>query len=58
MSSALKIIKNGIELKKLWPLKIEGSRIRKNKPPNATKAGSQIVTKLFICCFVVIIVQK
>jgi hypothetical protein len=29
MFNALKIIKNEVELRKLWPLKIEGSRIQK-----------------------------
>jgi hypothetical protein len=56
--SALKIIKNEIELKKLWPFKLEGSRIQKNKPPNVTKAGSQTPKKFFVCCFIVVKVSK
>jgi hypothetical protein len=30
----------------------------KNKPPNATKAGSQTPTKFLICCFVVVKIQR
>jgi len=36
----LEIIKNGMELRKLWPPKVEGVNTQKNKPPNTTKAGS------------------
>jgi hypothetical protein len=35
-----------------------GSRTKKNKPSNATKANSQTPTKFLVCCFVVIRVQK
>jgi len=37
---ALKIVKTGIELRKLWPPKVEGVKNSKNKPLNATKANS------------------
>jgi hypothetical protein len=57
MSSGLKIVKNGIKLKKLRPFEIEGSIIIK-KPPNATKADSQTPTKFFICYFVVVKVPR
>jgi hypothetical protein len=53
----LKIIKIGIELKKLWPLKIEGSKKSKNKTPNAIKVGSKTPTKFLVCCFVVVRIQ-
>jgi hypothetical protein len=36
----LKIVKNGLEMKKFWPFKVKGSRTKKNRPPNSTKAGS------------------
>jgi hypothetical protein len=36
----LKIVINGIRLRKLWPLKVERIKNSKNKPSNATKAGS------------------
>jgi hypothetical protein len=49
MSNALTIVKNGIKLRKLWPLKIEGSITKKKKPPNATKTNSQTPTKFFVC---------
>ncbi len=29
-----------------------------NKPPNVTKADSDTPTKLFICCFIVVKVQR
>ncbi len=31
---------------------------KKNKPPNVTKVNSKIPKKFFICCFVVIRVQR
>jgi hypothetical protein len=34
---ALKLIKNEIELKKLWPLKVEGVKNSKTKPPNVQR---------------------
>jgi hypothetical protein len=48
-SSALKIVKKGIRLRKLRPPKVEGSRTQENKPPNTTKAGSQTHTKFHVC---------
>jgi hypothetical protein len=57
-SSALNIIKNEINLRKLWPLKVGGLRTQKNKPPNATNTGSQTPTKNFVCCSNAIKVQR
>jgi hypothetical protein len=37
IASTSKIVKNGLELKKLWPPKERGSRTQKNKPLNTTK---------------------
>jgi hypothetical protein len=44
-SGALKIIKNGIELRKLWPPKVEGVKNSKKKPLNVTKASLQTPKK-------------
>jgi hypothetical protein len=33
-------------------------KLKKNKPLNARKASSQTTTKLLVCCFVVIRVQR
>jgi len=41
MSDALKIVKNEIKLRKLWPFKIKGIKNSKKNPPNATKVGSK-----------------
>jgi hypothetical protein len=54
---ALKIIKNILEWKKLWPPKVEGSRILK-KPLNATKIDFGTPKKFLVCCFVAIKVQR
>jgi hypothetical protein len=35
-----------------------GQKVKKNKPPNATKAGFQTPKKLLLCCSIVIKVQK
>jgi hypothetical protein len=35
-----------------------GVKNSKNKPPNATKAGSQTPTKFLICCFFVAKVER
>jgi hypothetical protein len=48
MCKALKIIKSGIKLKKLWPPKIEGVKRKFNKPLNATKANSIKVQMQFV----------
>jgi hypothetical protein len=39
-------------------LQNKGVKNSKNKPPNAIKASSQIPTEFFICCFVVVRVQR
>jgi hypothetical protein len=40
------------------PQSREGSKTQENKPLNTTKAGSKTPKNLFICCFLVIRVQK
>jgi hypothetical protein len=56
----LKIVKEGIKLRKLWPFKVErvNNSKKKNKPPNATKASSQTPKKFLVCCFITIKVQR
>jgi len=44
-SRALRIIRNGIKLRKLWPPKVEGVKTPKNKPLNVTKTSSQTPKK-------------
>ncbi len=53
----LKIVKHGIELKKIRSPKIERSRTQK-KPPNVTKANSRAPEKILVCCFVAIKVPR
>jgi hypothetical protein len=53
-SSALKIVKNKIELRKLWPLKVEGSRTQKKKQTTKCYKGRfpkthKIPCMLFFC---------
>jgi hypothetical protein len=48
------IIKVGLEMRKLWPLKVKVSKTQKNKPPNITKAGSWTLKKFFVCCSIAI----
>jgi hypothetical protein len=55
---AQKNIKNVIELKKLWPPKVEGVKNSKKKPLNAIKANSHTLLKIIICCFVAIRIQR
>jgi len=53
-SSTQKIIINTIELRKLWPPKVEGSRTQENKPPNVTKASffnKKTIHCLLLCCY-------
>jgi hypothetical protein len=50
-SSTLKIVKNGVELTKLRPLQVEGSRTKKNKPPNVTKVSSWTPKKFLVIFF-------
>jgi hypothetical protein len=35
-----------------------GQELKKNKPPNATKANSQTPTKFLVCCYVDVKVKK
>jgi hypothetical protein len=39
-------------------LQNRGVKNSKNKPLDATKAGSQTPTKFLVCCFVVVRIQK
>jgi hypothetical protein len=50
----LKIVKDEIELKKLWLPKVEGSKTQKNKSPKAIMAGSRTPKKFFVCCSIAI----
>jgi hypothetical protein len=49
VSNVLIIIKNIIELRKLWPFKLQGVKTQNNKPPNATKASSKAPKKFLVC---------
>jgi hypothetical protein len=57
-SDTLTIIKNELEMRKLQPLKIQGAQNSKNKSPNTTKTDSQTPKNFFVCCSVIIRVQK
>jgi hypothetical protein len=46
--------KKRLEMRKLWPPKVNGSRTQKNKPLNTTKAGSQTSKEFFVYCSVAI----
>jgi hypothetical protein len=35
-----------------------GQELKKNKPPNVAKAGSQTPTKFLVCCSIAIEVQR
>jgi hypothetical protein len=53
----LKLVKNGIELKKLQPLKVQGVKTsKKKKPSNITKAGSQTPKKI-PCIFAMLLLE-
>jgi hypothetical protein len=56
--NALKFVKNGIELRKLWPFKLEGVNNSKNKPSHVIKASSQTHTKFLVCYFIIIRIQR
>jgi len=55
---ALKIIKNEIELKKLWAPKVKGVKNSKKKPLNVTKTSSQTPKKILVCCSIDIRIQR
>ncbi len=58
-SNAFKIVKNGIELKRLHFPKIEGVKsFFKNKSLNVTKASSWTLKKFFVCCSIDIRVPR
>jgi hypothetical protein len=44
----LRIVKNRLEMRKLWPPKVKGSRIQKIKPPSTTKVGFQTSNLKFV----------
>jgi len=45
-------------MRKLWALKVKGSRTPKNKPLNTTKASSKIPKQFLVCFLIAIIVQR
>jgi len=49
----LTIVENILEMRKLWPPKVKGSRIQKIKPLSTTKVGFQ--TFNFLICFNVVV---
>jgi hypothetical protein len=51
------MIKNQLELRKLWPSKVEGVKNSKNKPLNITKPIPTHPKKLLVCCYVAIKVE-
>jgi hypothetical protein len=56
---ALKIFKNGRIFRKLQPPKIRGQELKEtNHLTYLTKVDSQTLKKFFVCCSVVIRVQK
>ncbi len=54
----LVIIKNKLEMRKLQPPKIQGSKTQKNIPSNITKADLQTPKKFLVCCFVIFRAKK
>jgi hypothetical protein len=47
-----------IELRKLWPFKVEGVNNSKKKPTDATKTGFQTPKKFLVCCSIANKVQR
>ncbi len=58
VSSALKIIKNILKLRKLWPPKVEGVKEFLKKPLNITKPKPNHSKKFFVCCSIAIRVPR
>jgi hypothetical protein len=58
LSGALKMIKNGLELRKLWAPKVKGVKTSKKQTTECYKADSQSPKKFFVCCSVVIRVPR
>jgi hypothetical protein len=57
-SDALKIVKNGLELRKLKPPKVKTSRTQKKQTTKHYKAHSKSLKKLLVCCSIVIRVLR
>jgi hypothetical protein len=53
-SDALKIIKNRLKLRKLWPPKLKGVKNSKNKITEQQKASSQTLKNFLLCYSVAI----
>jgi hypothetical protein len=53
-SGALKIVKNGIKLRKLWLLKVEGVKNSKKQTTKCYKSNSPNTNKIpcmLLCCY-------
>jgi len=50
--------KNEIEMRKLWPPKVEKVKNSKKQTTEGTKANSQTPQKIFVCCSIVIRIQR
>jgi hypothetical protein len=55
---ALKIIKNEVKMRKLWPPKVEGVKNSKKTNHQIRKANSQTTKKFLVCWYVVIKNQR
>jgi hypothetical protein len=55
---ALEIVKNGIELRKLWPFNVEGVKNSNKQTTKYYKDQFPNTNKFLVCCFVVIRIQK
>jgi hypothetical protein len=55
---ALKIVKNGLELRKLKPPKVNMSRTQKKQTTKHYKARSKSLKKVLVCCSIVIRVLR
>jgi hypothetical protein len=47
-SEVLKIVKNGLEMRKLWPPKVGGLKIQNNKPQPILEQKNPF---MLICCY-------
>jgi hypothetical protein len=47
-----------MELRKLWPPKVEGTKTQKKKPQNAMKANFQTPKKILIYCSITTRIPK
>jgi hypothetical protein len=55
---ALKIIKNEIKLRKLWPPKVEGVKNSKKQTTKCYKGWFLNTQKLLLCCSIIIKIQR